>query len=308
MINKIHTKFFLSFFVLTIMHSGCANIAGDKFKSSLVEEQATKNVMTNSKQSDKKNLDEVKVTFSFVDSEIVVHQPVLLNFVVQNGLGQTIKLDLGGNRKESFLFTVIFPDGRKVQLPQIRPDGFSRSGVVYIKPEESYNQSILLNEWIAFASSGRYVLEGRLANPIKSEQGEIIQVDTSFSSILKIEPKNTEHLKDISAALVQQILNSDNYTENANAALALSYVDDPTAIPYLEKLLYSNKLIEPIAISGLRRIGGENSVEVLIRFINKQPDSELARLAKTALKRIEIQSLDSKLKQKIDQFLQLKKD
>ncbi len=308
MINKIHTKFFLSFFVLTIMHSGCANIVGDKFKSSLVEEQATKNVMTNSKQSDKKNLDEVKVTFSFVDSEIVVHQPVLLNFVVQNGLEQTIKLDLGCNRKEEFLFKIIFLNGKKVQLPQMRCDGLSRVGVIFIKSEESYSQNILLNEWIDFSSPGNYVVEGRLTKPIETIDGKDLTVDLSFSLALEIKPENAEQLKKVSETLLKNILESNSYEKSAEAALALSYIKDPIAVPYLQAALTSNKLVETVIINTLRDLGGQTSVEALIGAISEKPNSEMASYAKSALKWIEVQSSDSKLKQKIDQFLQLKKD
>ncbi len=308
MLNKIYIKLFLSVFIFIVAPTGCVNIADDKIKTSLVAEQATKSIMTNPKQNDRENLNEVKVTFSFVDSEIVVHQPVLLNFVVQNGLGQTIKLDLGCNRKEELLFNIIFPNGKKVQLSRMRCDGLSRVGIISIKSGESYSQRILLNEWIDFSSPGNYVVEGQLTKPIETMDGKDLSVDSRFSLALKIKPENAEQLKKVSETLLKNILESNSYEKSAEAALALSYIKDPIAVPYLEKLLYSNKLIEPIAISGLRRIGGENSVEVLIRVINKQPDSELARLAKTALKRIKIQSLDSKLKQKIDQFLQLKKD
>ncbi len=222
---------------------------------------------SDSEQSNLKVSNDIQVSFSLVDSQIGENQPVFLNFTIQNGLAETINLDLGQNSKEAFLFTIVFPDGKTTQLPQLRSQGIFRKGDLSVKPHQTYTQKLLLNQWIEFTSPGKYILEGKLASPVKNGE-EVIAIDSSFSLVLDVKPRNPRHLEEISAMLAQRIMDSTNYEENSEAALAFSYVNDPVAVPFLQKVLTSNKMVEPIVIKGLERIGGKESVQVLINTIN----------------------------------------
>ncbi len=154
---------------------------------------------------------------------------------------------------------------------------------------------------------GKYKIEGQLVNPIKSEDGKILTTNSNFSVILDVLPENLEHLKKVSSQFVQQILQSGSYEERAEAALALGYVNDSIAVPYLQEALNSNKMIKPIVIKGLERIGDKNAVQALITIVNEKSEPETASLAKFSLSVIENKkSSSSEIKQTIKQFLRSK--
>jgi hypothetical protein len=253
--------------------------------------------------NDVKMSQNIHIYLSLANSKVVLYEPIILNFVLQNDSNQNIKLDLGQNYKEGFIFTVVFPDGKVSQLPQLTRDGISTIGNVLVKPQQTYSQRILLNEWLDFDSTGSYKIEGRLAEPIKTEDGKILAINSNFNTTVNVQPENAERLKRVSAALVQSISESDNWKENSEAALTLGYVRHPIAVPFLQKVLSSDKMVESFAIKGLERIGNEEAVQVLITIIKEKSDSELALLSKSALQRIENRSSDSGIKQKINQFL-----
>ncbi len=297
--NKIITEFFALLLISIVFLAGCNNFIENTSDSPLLGKQEVKADMTDSKQSNPVMVNAVQVSLSLVNQKVVLHEPVLLNFTVQNNLAQTIKLDLGQNFKEGFLFTVVFPNGKKVRLPQLTRDGFSSIGDFSLKSQEIYTQKIVLNEWVEFASVGKYKIEGRLANPIKTEYGEIVKTDSSFSVTLDVQPRDADHLEKISALLLESIIQSNSYKERAENALALGYMNDPVAVPYLQKALTSNKMVEPIIINGLERIGNITAVQVLIDTINEKPNSEIASLARYSLYMIERKSSDLEVKEKI---------
>jgi hypothetical protein len=305
--NKTITKFSASLLIYIIFLSGCGNITGDTQDFSSLGKQEIKSNLTDSKQNNNEMSDGVQISFSLVDSQVVLHQPVLVNFIIQNNLSEAVKLKLGQNYKQGFLFSVVTPNGKRVQLPQLTREGTSVIGDVLIEPQQTYTQKILMNEWIDFSSVGKWKIEGRIANPIKTGDEKIIKADSSFSVTLDVQGENTEHLRKVSDSLVQRINQSTGYKERAEAALALSYVNDPVAVPYLEKVLTPGKMVEQIIIKGLERIGDKSSVQVLINIISEKPESEIASLAKFSLSMIENKkSSDLEVKQMINQFLRSK--
>lgn len=305
--NKKNKKTCALLLMFITFISVCNNLPTVTVDSNLLKKQETETNINDSTRNNAEMINDVQITFSLVDSQVVLNQPVLLNLVIQNKLEDSIKLDLGQNYKEGFIFTIHFPNGKRVQLPQLQSEGISLIGDVQLKPQQIYSQKILLNEWTDFALPGNYTIKGRLINPFESENGKTLEIDSNFSVTLDVQPKDTEHLKRISAALVQRINQTTNYKENAETALMLSYVNDPVAVPYLEKALTSNKMIEPIIIKGLERIGSKNSVQALINIIDEKPKSEIASLAKFSLSMIERKSSDSEVKEMIRQFLEFGK-
>jgi HEAT repeat protein len=81
-------------------------------------------------------------------------------------------------------------------------------------------------------------------------------------------------------------------------ALLLSYVEDPIAVPYLSQLLDAHKLVEKIAVSGLERIGDEESVKILILALSSGY-GDTSDLALQALKRTLRKSSDPVVKRTI---------
>ena len=81
-------------------------------------------------------------------------------------------------------------------------------------------------------------------------------------------------------------------------ALLLSYVEDPVAVPYLSQVLYTHKLVENTAISGLERIDSEESVKVLISAL-AYSYGDTSSLAREALRRILRKTSSPALKEEI---------
>ena len=234
--------------------------------------------------------DKVAVSFSLVESEIVLHEPVILRFIVKNRLPQPIKLDLGQDRKGSFSFVITQPDGSKAQLPQFFKLGLSRIGKLTVEQNETYRQTIVLNEQFEFLVPGIYKIEAHLLKPIQTEDGMNIEAATEFNSVLKIEPRNAEKLKQVCAVLLKRLNASASYDEAAEAANELSYIKDPIAIPYLKEALMSKQMVELIAVKGLERIGSSEAIEALASAQKSQSPETVEELIKPALARIKSQS------------------
>lgn len=67
-------------------------------------------------------------------------------------------------------------------------------------------------------------------------------------------------------------------------AMALSYVNDPVALPFLAHLLSANILAYRYAVEGLERIGNDDAVETLLSALNEKwgdiPELATASLAR----------------------------
>jgi hypothetical protein len=75
------------------------------------------------------------------------------------------------------------------------------------------------------------------------------------------------------------------YQDQADAALALSHVVDPVAVPYIEEALSATTRVDPILIEGLRRIGSAEARAVLEQAATSS-SADRAALARNALARL----------------------
>ncbi|MCU1263757.1 MAG: hypothetical protein JWM21_75 [Acidobacteria bacterium] len=100
-----------------------------------------------------------------------------------------------------------------------------------------------------------------------------------------VEPRDTRQLNEACADLETQVINARGFSEALDPALALSYVNDSVAIPYLEGLISSRQLVDGYAITGLERIGTDDAIEAL-RLAAKSENKNTAVLANQALARL----------------------
>lgn len=240
----------------------------------------------------------VLIAYRIDNSELTLHEPVVVRFSVQNNLAVPIQLDLGRDRKGSFLFTIVKPEGKTLELSQPTREGISLLGKLSVKPGEVYEQDLLVNEWSDFPTPGTYVVKVKLSTPILTDDGTSVPANNRGEIKLNIAPRNPERLKAVSSSLLEHIVKASSYEEAAAAALELSYVDDPIAVPSLEKALSSGRMVEPIVISGLERLGNDEAVEVLISTLKNQ-NNETSELARSALANIAQKTSDMVLKEKI---------
>jgi hypothetical protein len=247
----------------------------------------------------KKSLRGVSISYS-CPQQLVLMQPVILTLNIENESPEKVELDLGQDRKGGFSFTVTTPSGTKLSLPEYSRDGISRVGKLSIRSGQSYSQNLLLNEWYTFSEPGKYQLEGHLNNPVVV--GNEAERDPGFHATVEMSPKDNLALEKTCAALAKQIDESNSYEEAAAATLTLSYIKEPLAVPYLRRALLSHKLVEPLAIAGLERIGDETAVQVLFEGLRLE-DRDTVVLSRSALQGIQNRTPDRDLRQEIQRGL-----
>lgn len=286
-----------------VMENGCSLDTRPETNLPRPENNRTNSNMNMLEKSFQIPAGDVRVSFSVVEPRIVKNQPVLIKFVVENRLEQTISLDLGQNLKENFRFAIVFPDGKKVQTPSLTKEGISLPGDIEIAPQQLYSQNLLLNEWGVLDEIGEYHLEYDLNAPIKTKQGDTVPVDSSGKIKFAIEPENKKHLEKVSEALFNKFDEAKSYSEAVESVRTLSYVKSSVAVPYLRKALASNKMVESTIVNILRERGDVDSVDVLVWIIKEQPNSETATAAKSALEWISATTKDPNVKSKIQKVL-----
>lgn len=245
---------------------------------------------------------DVVISLALPETSVTLNEPVFADISIDNALDESVRFDLGHNRKSNFSFTIAAPDRSRSPDLRLSVEGLGRSGKLSLEPKQSYRQRLLLNEWYGFAKPGEYKIEGSLTSPIESQSGKSFG-PTQFEPLrLEILERNTERLRQVSESLTRQAVESTDIQEAADAALALSHITDPVAVPYLEKALKEGRSVWQYAIPGLARIANREAIETLISAL-KGPDREAAALAEYYLKRMKSEIGDAELKARIEESL-----
>jgi hypothetical protein len=244
----------------------------------------------------------VMISYSFPSRNLTIHQPVILSFQVINDTSQPLNLDLGVDRTEGFSFSLTRPDGVKLKLPTLSPNGLTRAGRIVVQPAASYSQNLLLDRWYAFSTPGKYELEGYLVNPIVLDATLEHKQDPGFRETLDFTPRDELALSKAYDALASEIEAADNWGDAAEDAFALSYMRDPIAVAYLRRALFAHKLLEPTVINGLEKIGNDEAIQTLIEALRNSVPA-YTDLIRRALNRVQNQTNDPQLRQKIETAL-----
>jgi hypothetical protein len=242
---------------------------------------------------------QAKVEMSLQRPRITLHEPVELTFDVTNNDQNSVQIDLGRDRKENFKITLTTPTGEKIHLPQLRKSGMTRSPDVTIATGENYHQTLVLNEWYDFKQVGFYQIEVELAKPALSN-GAVVAGQEPFDLTLNVDPRDETALANRCESLAADIIAFPSYEVAAERALALSYVNDPVAVPYLKRVLLANKSVEVFAINGLRRVATPDAVQVLGLALTMDYTSAFAR---AALSGIENETADPQVKEQIRRMM-----
>jgi hypothetical protein len=242
------------------------------------------------------------VTFSLASARPSLHEPVIINFVVKNNFSETITFDLGVDRKESFKFNLTRPNGTSNQAQQGIKEGLAMPGEITLRPGQFYRQRLLINEWFDLSRIGKYAISVNLLAPIRSGNGRVVAKGANFRATFEITSRNPKKLQEICAGLLAQITTSTTYQQAKDAVTELGFVQDSIAVPFLEKVLKMNKMVERTAIEGLGRIGNAEAVQALVRALSIQ-DAELTAYVRYTLYRIESETTDPAVKQQIRRAL-----
>jgi hypothetical protein len=240
----------------------------------------------------------VVISFTAQASGVTLHEPVFWDFSVHNGLSESIDFDLGHNCKSNFEFTITEPDGSVIVTDRLSEEDFGLIGRVSLKPTEQHNQRLLLDEWYHFVKPGNYKIEGRLTDLIRTQSGRSVNPILSEPLSLQVRSRNSDRLREVCQALTRTAVESSAVLEATEAALALSYIRDPIAVPYLETALREGRMARPYAITGLARIANKEAIEILISTMNGQ-DRESGTLARFALHKTKDEIQDPELSERI---------
>ena len=246
-----------------------------------------------------RNRQGVFVSLALSQSTVTLNEPVFADFVVENALDERVRFDLGHNLKSNLEFNITGPQGLTSSGLRLSEEGLGRIGRMSLEPNEAYRQRLVLNEWYHFAERGKYQIAARLSGPLKTESGQVVEPTQPESLLLEIGERNPERLRQVAETLMSKVLESSDAGDASEAAMALSQIRDPIAVPYLEKVLKEGRSAWQYAIPGLARIANREAVEILISAL-KGPDREAAALAKFLLKRIESEIGDPELKARIE--------
>lgn len=287
-------------FYLAFMHRSV--VADSKIKDSLNPDESSAKQLDVKQTPEKTGESELAVTAELATPRIVLHQPVILNFTINNNSGNALQADLGQDFKENFLFMLKRPNGKTEQLPQLTHDGFSVMGIVRIEPRHRYMQRVLLNEWTGFAETGEYVVEGRLKKPLEW-RGSALQSPSEFRITFTIEPEDSTYLRTVAGQIYDRLKRSESYAEIAEAGLELTYFDSADVTPYLKNAVLLKKGIDSLIVQYLRTRGGRQALEVLAFVLDKKPRSTVAVEARNALDWIEHNTRDEDLKRDIQTLL-----
>jgi len=233
--------------------------------------------------------DAISIEFSLESPTISLGEPVLIDFVARNRSQDTAEIDLGHNRKANFRFTIMTPDRRVLEVPQLSSEGFGRIGRIPIPVDHSYRQVLLLDEWYDVDVPGEYEIA--------------IRVGKSEPQVLRLQvlERDPEKLTAVAKALYGEAL-SLNVEVADRAALALSSIDDPVALPFLQNLLARR---QPLAARGLGKIATPQAIDVLLANAGSR-DIAVYAAVRAELLLLRSRILDEKTIRRIDEGLQAK--
>jgi PBS lyase HEAT-like repeat len=242
----------------------------------------------------------IKISFAFQSRAVTLHEPVFLDVSINNGFTEDIKTDLGTNRMSKFAFSIVDPIGNKGSVLKLNEEGFGRVGIISIGSGHTYNQRLLLNVWYPFVEPGKYVVMPQLDFTFKTNTDAIMEPRYKESLTLEVLPRNEARLKTICQELSDKIIDSHHHVpERLDAALTLSHVVDPVAIPYLGRVLSTTApylaTFRRMAIQGLERIGNRDAVNAIIANL-KNRDPETESMAEYALYNIKKKTSDDDLR------------
>jgi len=227
----------------------------------------------------------VPVSFALLESSVSLHEPVYVNLAVRNGLPEAISLDLGFDRKEGFRFSVTQPDASTVNLQPYSRGGLGLSGLIVIEPGQGFDQQILLNELYQIPKPGDYWIVVKLATPIRTHSGRKLEPTPWGRMMLRVSDRDEKRLADVCERLAKKAIDVDYQAARA-AALALRYVHDPVAVPYLDIVLTrGDSGTKGFAIAGLASIGTTDAVNRLTSHL-KTEDAQLRSQIQAALAQI----------------------
>ena len=246
----------------------------------------------------------VDVRFEFQDNVVSLHEPVVVWFKVHNGLSQPITVRVGALVRQYFDLALTTPSGQvlhKEPFEGLVDIVTSGNGTAVVQPGDEYKEPLVMNKWFPFATQGPYALVSRLTSDIETPDGSF-QAE-AHTAKLRITPRDPARLHKICEELEKQAEGAPTVEAAHYPVLALSYVEDPIAVPYLARLLSSHALLSDTTVAGLTRIGNDAAIEVLLSALNDSWGN-IDDAATRSLAQLQDRIADPRLKETVQKAVQ----
>jgi hypothetical protein len=225
----------------------------------------------------------VPVSFALQESSVTVHEPVFVELRIENSLAEQVTFELGFQEKANYHFILTEPGGSTVSPPGLQEGGMGATGHMALKAGSTFERRVLVNEWYQFSKPGRYGIQLQVtALAIRTASGTLIANEASSPPmLLQVDPADPTRLSEVCQNLLESVRTSRGYAKRAEDAVALSYILDPVAVPYLAKLAKTPQL-EDVGVLGLARIANAEGIEEVLSNLGTD-DPELERSIRNAL-------------------------
>jgi hypothetical protein len=219
------------------------------------------------------------IAFTLANSTVTLHEPVPIEFSLDNESRGEVTIELGYNREGNVQFEIITPGGSAVSPPPLRRHGgISRYPELTLPVGQRYHQQLILEKWYVFPKPGDYRITVTLKATIRTGSSAPSPIEFAQQLAVKVDPRDPRRLAQVCARLAQSARSSDAETV-LDAARLLSYADDVVAVPYLARLTREGPFLpikKTIAFDGLVRIAKAQGPENVISHLGPE-DRELRR-------------------------------
>ena len=221
------------------------------------------------------------IRFSYeLPAETSLHEPIVAELAVLNGLSEKIEIDLGWGGVGNFECRVTRADGSATTFRPQRPPGLVMLGQETLQPMQRLRHAILLSQWCEMPGEGAYDVSIRFVGRIRTASGRSVTVDQEAPYAIKVTPRDASRLRATLESLLHTAL-SPTSADWAVAGAAIAATNDPIVVPYLVRL-GSDPRLGATAVRGLARIDSVDARSAL-QDLSRNSNEETAALAKAVL-------------------------
>jgi hypothetical protein len=188
--------------------------------------------------------------------------PVDVLLGIQNHSQGPVKLDLGLDHKAALLMSFRLPDGTRVkrQYP-LDNEAFGASGRLTLAPGQSYDETVVLNDWQGFEQLGSYEVEVEL--PPVQEPVSLRSQRLAAAAHFRVVPRDPAMLEAACKRLQAATLGREPHAV-MDAAHALSFATDESCLPSLVAVLRTSYHGRHGAVIGLARLGSPGAIQAIV--------------------------------------------
>jgi HEAT repeat protein len=126
-----------------------------------------------------------------------------------------------------------------------------------------------LSEWHDFRDIGGYAVHVALVPEFRAK---VDDPPTAYLHV-SIGPRDEAKLRAVAKAFADRAINSHDFRDRSEAALALSYVLDPVAIPEMARVLASGSDAGLKLTTAMARLGGPAAIDALQAAAQSNPNA-----------------------------------